>query len=224
MKTSKIQFNAKTFKSTRDVMSAYFGATHDLAVELDKSRTSARAYADVLKKDRSDLATLLLGGDNAKDIHRTREQIEESIKVNTEQYNVFMKPYKTLVEKTDKAIADGVALFNDKNSTLYKAYVAYVLTPTDENYDAYAKAMSDKFIALGLTDATVDNVAHYLVNADRFRKGSSAVRSGKIVDALTPKAFSEAILRKFYDNNTSAFANAKFAEYVRKCAEKSANK
>ena len=222
MKTTKIQFNATSFKATRDILSAYFGVLHDLSIELDIARKSTSALNAVINTDRAELSALAMGHNeiNGVRICRTMEEIRTSLNTNVSSYNAKMASYNAMYEKTEKARNDAIGLFNNKDSALYKAYSAYVIEPSDENYDAYATAMSARLVELGLKDATVDNVAHYMVNADRYRRGSSAVKSGKIVDALAPKAFSEAILRKFYDNNKSAFASAKFAEYVRKCAEK----
>lgn len=221
MKTLKLQFNAKTFKATRDTISAYFIAKYELAVELDKTRKATDSYSKCIRTDEEELLKLALGQSDG--IVRSKSDIEKSLATNRATYNALIAPYNKLVEVHAKAITDGIAIFNNAKSALYKAYSEYVLEPTDENYNAYAKAMADRFVELGLADATVDNVAHYMVNADRERKGGSAVKSGKIVDALTAKAFSEAILRKFYDNNASAFNNAKFTAYVEKC-KKSANK
>lgn len=222
MKTTKIQFNAKSFATTRNIMNAYFGATYDLAVELAKAKTATKSYAECIRTDREQLAKLALG--EKEGIIRTEADIRLSLTTNTVTYNKLMKPYEAMKATCEKAVADGVALFNNKDSALYKAYCEYVLNPTDDTYDAYAKAMADRFVELGLTDATIDNVAHYMVNADRWRRGTSAVKSGKIIDALTPKAFSEAILRKFHDNNASAFNNAKFLAYVEKVKKDAKNK
>lgn len=216
MKTNKIQFNAKSFKATRDTMSAYFEARYNLAVELDKTRKATKNIAESIRTDEIQLIALKMGEDSTPDgtkIVRTREVIENALKANRVSYNAMVKPYNDLATACEKALTNGVALFNNKDSVLYKAYCAYVLEPTDDNYNAYAKAMADRFVELGLTDATADNMAHYMVNADRFRNGTSACKAGKIVDALTPKAFAEALLRKFHDNNADAFNNSKFKKY-----------
>lgn len=218
MKTTKIQFNATSFKATRDIISAYFGVLYDLAIELDKTRKATKSLADVIRTDEEQLIKVALG--QTEGIIRDRATIELSLATNRASYNKLVAPYNAMVAATSEAVSKAVALFNNKDSVLYKAYVSYVLEPTDEKYDAYAKAMADRFVELGLADATVDNVAHYMVNADRFRKGSSAVKSGKIVDALAPKAFSEALLRKFHENNSASFASQKFVDYVKKCADK----
>ncbi|SCW64137.1 hypothetical protein SAMN05660484_02224 [Eubacterium ruminantium] len=218
MKTTKIQFNATTFKATRNVISAYFGATFDRTIELDKAKKATKSYSDCIRTDEEELIKLALG--QTEGIVRSKSDIEKSLATNKATYNKLIAPYNAMVTATDKAIADGVALFNNKDSALYKAYAEYVLNPTDDAYLAYADALAKRFVEFGLADATAENVQHYMVNADRFRKGSSAVKSGKIIDALAPKAFSEAILRKIYDNNKSAFNSTKFADYVRKCAEK----
>ena len=220
--TNKIQFNSKTFKATRDIMCAFFGATYDLAVELDKAKKVTKSYAECIRTDEEELIKLALG--QTEGIVRTKADIELSLATNKATYDKLVAPYNALVEATEKAITDGIALFNKKDSALYKAYSAYVLNPTEDTFNAYADAMVERFKELGLTDATRDNVQHYMVNADRFRKGSSAVKGGKIIDALTPKAFSEAILRKFHDNNPSAFNNSKFLKYVEKCKNDAKNK
>lgn len=216
MKTTKIQFNAKTFKATRDIISAYFASKYELAEELDRTQRNVADLRKVILADTNERDALLRGENKLADgtrIVRTLDAINKAIATNTETYNAKVAPYNALAEKTAEAIGKAVALFNNKDSALYKAYSAYVCDPTDDNYDKYAKAMADKFVQMGLADATVDNVAHYMVNADRERKGKSAVKAKTIVDALTPKAFADAVLRKFYDNNRDAFKCDKFLKY-----------
>lgn len=216
MKTTRIQFNAKTFKANRDIISAYFGAKYELAEELDRTQRNVADLRKVILADSKERDALLRGENKLADgtkIVRTLDAIKKALETNTESYNAKVAPYEALVAKTSEAIAKAVALFNNKDSALYKAYSAYVLEPTDDSYNNYAKAMADKFVAMGLTDATVDNVTHYMVNADRERKGKSAVKAQKIVDALTPKAFADAVLRKLYDNNKDAFPCEKFVKY-----------
>lgn len=220
MKTTRIQFNAKTFKANRDVISAYFGATYDLAIELDKTRKATKALREVIAYDQAQLATLTMGKDtmdNGTKIVRNMDTIRKALETNVANYNEMVAPYNAMVEATSKAIGDGIALFDNKDSVLYKAYAEYVLNPTDDGYNAYAKAMADKFVEMGLADATADNVAHYMPNADRALKGTTAVKKGKIVDALTSRNFALAVLRKIYDNNADAFRSDKFVKYVEKC-------
>lgn len=227
MKTARIQFNAKSFKANRDVISAYFGATYDLAIELDRTRKATNAVRDVIAYDKLQLTRVLLGFDTMEDgakITRKRDVIEKSLAMNTANYNDMVAPYNALAKACEKALADGVALFDNKDSVLYKAYAEYVLNPTDDNYNAYAKAMADKFVEMGLTDATADNVAHYMPNADRALRGTTAVKKGKIVDALTARNFAQAVLRKIYDNNADAFRCDKFIKYVEKCKADAKNK
>lgn len=215
MKTTRIQFNATTFKAIRNVISAYFGATYDLAIELDKTRKATKSYADIIATDKAELTALAMGNNDG--IIRDVDTIKKSLANAVEQYNKMIAPYNALCEKVNKALADGVALFNDKESALYKAYVAYVLDPSDDTYNAYADAMAKKFVGFGLADATADNVAYYMPNADRALRGTTAVKKGRIVDAMTAKAFAEAVLRKIYDNNKDAFRSDKFVKYVEKC-------
>lgn len=220
MKTTRIQFNATTFKATRNTISAYFGATYDLAIELDKTRKATKALREVIANDKEQLACVLMGKSETEDgakIVRSRKDIEDSLATNTTNYNAMVAPYNKLVEVCSKALNDGIALFDNKDSALYKAYAEYVLTPTDDNYNAYAKAMADRFVEFGLADATADNVAHYMPNADRALRGTTAVKKGKIVDALTSRNFALAVLRKIYDNNSDAFKSDKFVKYVEKC-------
>ena len=217
MKTTRIQFNSKDFKVTRDVLNAYFGAKFDLAIELDKTKKATSDLAKVIAHDEDELIKVALGGDNAKGILRTREQIEKALATNRTTYNTLVKPYNKLVDVCAKAIADGIALFNNKDSALYKAYVDYVTEPTDDKYNVYAKAMADRFVELGLKDATVDNVAHYMPNSDRALRGKTAVKNGDIRGALNPTPFADAVLGKLYTNNKSAFHSDKFAKYVEKC-------
>ena len=227
MKTTRIQFNAKSFKANRDVISAYFGATYDLAIELDRTRKATKAVRDVIAYDKLQLTRVLLGFDTMEDgakITRKRDVIEKSLAMNTANYNEMVAPYNALATACEKALTDGVALFDNKDSVLYKAYAEYVLNPTDDNYNAYAKAMADKFVEMGLTDATADNVVHYMPNADRALRGTTAVKKGKIVDALTARNFAQAVLRKIYDNNADAFRCDKFIKYVEKCKADAKNK
>lgn len=214
---NKIQFNAKSFKQTRDIISAYFSVKFDLAIELDKAQRATSALKKVLNEDKSQLAKLAMG--NTEGIIRTSAEIMESIKVNTASYNKHYAVYNTMLEKTEKPVADAIALFDKKDSALYKAYVAYVKNPDDDTYSAYAEALVKVFVGFGLTDATTENVRDYMVNADKERRGKSAVKTNDITDAYGAKQFSQAMLRKFYTNNRSAFNSQKFTDYVRKCAE-----
>lgn len=218
MKTTKIQFNATSFKATRNTISAYFGAKFDLAVELDKAKKATSDLAKVIATDKEQLMRLAMGDSDG--IVRTADAIRVSLKANVESYNAMVKPYNDMVEKVSDAINKAVALFNDKDSALYKAYVAYATDTTDENYNAYAKAMSDRFVALGLSDATPDNVAHFMPNVDKEVRGKSAVKKGDIQGAVNANAFSQAVLRKIYVANRNEFSSKKFVDYVRKCAEK----
>lgn len=225
MKTTKIQMNATTFKATRDIMSAYFGTKCDLAVELEKAQKATADVRKVIATDEAQLSALAMGKkdiDGAR-ITRTMDEIRQSLEVNVKRYNADYKAYNAMVEKTSKAITDAESLFDNKDSKLYKAYAEYAIEPTDERYDAYAKAMADRLVELGLTDATADNVAHYMPNTDRELRGKTAIKKGDIRTALNPKPFAKAVLGKFYTNNKAVFANAKFAEYVRKCADKAKN-
>lgn len=217
MKTTKIQLNATSFKATRNIISAYFGAKYDLAIELDKTRKATKSLVEVIRADEEQLVKVLMG--NTDGIIRTREDIEKSIATNKATYNKLIAPYNTLVEKCDRAIKDAVELFNGKDSALYKAYVAYVTAPTDDGYNAYADAMAKRFVKLGLTDATADNIAHYMPNADRELRGTSAVKKGDIRSALNNNAFAIAVLGKIYSVNKDAFSSKKFVDYVRKCAD-----
>lgn len=214
MKTIRIQFNATTFKATRNIISAYFEAKYNLAVKLDDCKRRADGYAKVIATDKADLDKIALGETDG--ITRTAEEIRKSLATNKANYDKIMKPYATLRSATEKAIADAVALFDDKESVLYKAYAEYAVNPTDDAYNAYADAMAKKFVTLGLADATADNVAHYMPNADRELKGKSAVKNGKIVDALASKTFANAVLRKIHDNNKDAFRSDKFVAYIEK--------
>ena len=219
----RLQLNAKSFKETRDVMSAYFGAKFELAEMLKKCKDNADAYAKVMAKDREDLARLTMGVDTVG-IVRDVETIKKSLAVATASYNANMKPYETLKAKSDKAIADAVALFNDKESALYKAYAEYVVDTTDEKYAVYADAMAKRFVALGLTDATAENVAHYMPNVDREVRGKSAVKVGDIQTAVNPNVFANAVLRKIYVTSKSAFATQKWLDYVKAEREKAEKK
>lgn len=218
MKTAKLQMNAKDFKATRDIISAYFGAKYELAEELDKTRKATKSIADVITTDEEQLLKVLMG--NTEGIIRDRATIEESIRVNKATYEKLVAPYNAMVEATSKAIADAVALFANKDSVLYKAYVAYVTDTTDDNYNAYADAMASRFVELGLKDATADNVAHFMPNADRELRGTTAVKKQAIQGAVNPSAFANAVLRKIYVADKDKFASAKFTAYCRKCAEK----
>lgn len=221
MATKKIQFNSKDFKATRDVISAYIAAKEDLAQELDTFRKSVSEYAKIIAKDKAQLTALSLGlkeVDGVK-ILRSMAKIRESLATNTETYNEYLKPYNAMVEKTADAITKAVTLFNNKDSALYKAYVAYVEDTTDDNYNAYADAMASRLQELGLKDATAENVAHLMPNVDVELRGSRAVKKGDIQGAANPNAFANALLRKIYVQNKSEFKTEKFAEYVRKCAE-----
>ena len=221
----KIQFNATTFKATRNIISAYFEAKFNLAIKLDQCRASADSYAKCVATDKANLAKIEAG--ETENIIARAEELKASIKVNTAKYEQYMKPYKKLAEAQAEAISKAEKLFNDKESKLYKAYALYVVEPTDENYKAYAEAMAEKFVGFGLADATAENVAHYMPNADRELKGKTAVKNGKIVDALTSKVFANAVLRKIYDNNKEAFPADKFVKYCEKIkaeAEAKANK
>ena len=80
--------------------------------------------------------------------------------------------------------------------------------------------MCKRFVTLGLDTATVDNVTPFIVNVDRELKGKSAIKKNSLQSASAPKAFAEALLRKIYVDNKDMFASKKFADYVRKCAEK----
>lgn len=215
MKTTRIQFNAKDFKVTRDIISAYFGATYDLAIELDKARKATKSYAECIHTDETELVKIALG--QTEGIIRSKSEIEKSLATNKATYNKLIAPYNAMVETTSDAIGKAVKLFDNKDSALYKAYATYVLNPTDDNYNAYAEAMSAKFVSFGLKDATADNVAHYMPNADRALRGTTAVKKGKIIDALTSRNFALAVLRKIHDNNAEAFSSAKFVAYVEKC-------
>lgn len=218
MKTTKIQFNVTSFKATRNTISAYFGAKFDLAVELDKAKKATSDLAKVISADKEQLMRLAMGDSDG--IVRTADAIRASLKTNVDSYNAMIKPYNAMVEKVSDAINKAVALFNDKDSALYKAYVTYATDTTDENYNAYAKAMSERFVALGLSDATPENVAHFMPNVDREIKGKSAVKNGDIQGAVNANAFSQAVLRKIYVQNRNEFSSKKFTDYVRKCAEK----
>ena len=220
--SKNIQFNAKDFSATRTTLNAYFGAKFELAETLDKASKRVANYAKVIANDKADLARLALG--DTEGIIRTADDIKKSLEVNVATYNKGMKSYNTLVEKTSDAIANGESLFSGKATALYKAYVAYAENPTNDTLNAYADAMVSRFVELGLKDATRDNVGHYLVNADRERKGRSAVKKGDIQGALSNKAFAQAVLRKIYVTNKTMFASEKFAAYVAKCAEKASNK
>lgn len=222
MKTTKIQFNAKDFKDTRDVLNGYFGAKYDLAIELDKTRKATDDLRKVIATDKEQLDALTMGKteiDGAK-IIRTIDAVRNSYNTNVANYNAMVAPYNAMVEATSEAIAKAVALFSNKDSVLYKAYVAYVTEPTDDNYNAYADAMAKRFVELGLKDATADNVAHYMPNADKELRGKTAVKRGDIRGAIAPSQFANAVLGKIYTNNRNNFASKKFADYVRKCAEK----
>ena len=222
MKTTRIQFNAKDFKATRDTISAYFGATYELAIELDKMRKKTKSISEVIKTDEEELIKLGLGQTDG--ILRSKSDIELSLATNTATYKKLIAPYEALVAKTTDAINAGIALFDNKDSVLYKAYATYVLNPTDDNYNAYADAMATKFVEFGLADATADNVAHYMPNADRALKGTTAVKRGKIIDALSSRNFALAVLRKIHDNNKDAFPCAKFVAYVEKCKNEAKSK
>lgn len=214
MKTTRIQFNATTFKATRNIISAYFGAKFDLAIKLDDCKRRADGYAKVMATDRADLASIAMG--ETEGIVRTAEEIRKSLATNKANYDKIMKPYNDLRSASDKAIADAVKLFDDAKSELYTAYSNYVTEPTDDNYNAYADAMAKKFVGFGLADATAENVAHYMPNGDRELRGKTAVKNGKIVDAFTSKVFAHAVLRKIYDNNKNEFSSAKFVKYCEK--------
>ena len=218
MKTTKIQFNAKTFKASRDTISAYFGARYDLAIELDKAKKATANISKVIVADTDELMRLVMGKTDG--IIRSKADIEASLATNKATYNKLIAPYNAMVEATDKAIADGIALFNNKDSVLYKAYATYVTDTTDENYNAYADAMAKRFVELGLSDATADNIAHFLPNVDRQLKGKTAVKNGDIQGAVNPKNFAIAVLSKIYVANKDMFSSDKFNAYVRKCAEK----
>lgn len=222
MKTAKLQLNSKTFKATRDTISAYFGAKYDLAIELDKTRKATDDLKKVINTDREQLGKVILGDD--KGILRTREEIEKALAMNTATYNKLVAPYNAMAEKCADAIKKAVDLFNGKDSALYKAYVSYVTEPTDEKFDAYAKAMADRFVELGLTDATAENVIHFMPNADRELRGKTAVKNGDIRGALNNNAFSNALLGKIYANNKDAFRSDKFVKYVEKCKADAKNK
>lgn len=218
MKTTKLQLNATSFKATRDTISAYIAFQFDLAVELDKARKATDAIAKVIATDNEELLSLVMG--NTDGIIRDRKTIEESIKVNTATYKAKFASYNAMYEKSKDVATKAKSLFGDKESALYKAYVAYVESPSDDNYNAYADAMAKCFVGLGLADATADNVAYYMPNVDKAMRGKSAVKKGDIQSAVGVGVFADAIIRKIYAQNKSMFANAKFAEYVRKCAEK----
>lgn len=222
MKTTKLQLNATSFKATRNTISAYFGAKYDLAIELDKAKKATSALSKVITEDKAQLSALALGLDEVDGykILRTKDEILESLKTNTTSYNALVKPYNDTVEKVTKAINEAIALFDNKDSALYKAYVAYVTDTTDDNYNAYADAMAKHLVSLGLSDATADNVAHYMPNADRELKGKTAVKKGDIQGALNSKAFANAVLRKVYVQSKDSFSSKKFTDYVRKCADK----
>ena len=225
MKTTRIQFNATTFKATRDTIGAYFGAKFELAETLDSVRKATKSLSDVIATDRAQLTALAMGETevNGAKIVRTMDDIRKSLETNTANYNKQIAPYNVLVEKTSDAILKAVALFNNKESVLYKAYVAYATDTTDDNYNAYAKAMADRFVELGLADATADNVVHFMPNADRELKGKTAVKNGDIQGALNANAFSNAVLRKIYVANKTSFSSDKFVAYVKKCADKAKN-
>lgn len=218
MRTTKLQLNATSFKATRNIISAYFGAKYVIAEEKDKLDKATKSLRDVVRSDEEELANVLLGKTDG--IIRDRATIEKSLATNRATLNAKVAPYNAIVEKYDKAIVDAINLFNDKESALYKAYVAYVTDTSDENYVAYAKAMAERFNALGLADATADNVAHYMPNADRELRGKTAVKNGDIQGAINPNAFAHAVLRKIYVSSKDMFSSAKFVEYVKKCAEK----
>ena len=218
MKTTKLQLNATSFKATRNVISAYFGAKFELAIKLDTVKKSTDALVKVIATDKEQLARLILGED-CDGITRTADEIRASIKMNVSTYNAMIAPYNAVVEKVNDTLAKGVELFANKDSALYKAYVAYVTEPSDDNYNAYASALATRFVELGLADATADNVAHYLPNVDKEVRGKTAVKRGDIRSAVVPKAFATALLGKIYANNKDAFSSKKFVDYVNKCAE-----
>lgn len=221
MKTTRIQFNSKDFKATRDTISAYIAAKEDLAQELDALRKATADVSKVIATDKAQLNALSLGLKevNGTKILRSMAKIRESLETNTATYNEYVKPYNEMVEKTSDAITKAVTLFNNKDSALYKAYVAYAEDTTDDNYNAYANAMAERLVELGLKDATADNVAHFMPNADRELKGKTAVKKGDIQGAVNANVFANAVLRKIYVQNKSEFKTEKFAEYVRRCAE-----
>ncbi len=221
MATKKIQFNSKDFKATRDVISAYIAAKEDLAQELDALRKATADVSKVIATDKAQLTALSLGLKevNGTKILRSMAKIRESLETNTATYNEYVKPYNEMVEKTSDAITKAVTLFNNKDSALYKAYVAYVEDTTDDNYNTYAGAMADRLVELGLNDATAENVTHFMPNADRELRGKTAVKKGDIQGAENPNKFANAVLRKIYVQNKTEFKTEKFAEYVRKCAE-----
>lgn len=225
MKTTRLQFNAKDFKATRDTISAYFGAKFDLAKELDTFRKSTDDLRKVIATDKAQYDALRMGLteiDGAK-IIRTVDAVKASLEINVKSWNEQIKPYNALVDATSDAIGKAVALFNKKDA-LYKAYVDYVVNPTDDTYNAYANAMATRFVELGLKDATPDNVAHYMPNADRELRGKTAVKNGDVRGALNPNAFANALLGKIYVNNRDAFRSDKFIKYVEKCKADAKNK
>lgn len=218
MKTTKIQMNATTFKATRDILCAYFSAKQLLAEEKDKFTKRAKSVRECIANDEDELVRLLMGDTDG--IIRDRATIETSLAANKATLEKYVKPYTVMEEKCADAISKAEGLFNNKDSALYKAYVAYVVDTTDDNYNAYADAMCARFKELGLADATPDNVAHFMPNTDRDLKGSTAVKNGDIQGALNVGAFAKGVLRKFYVQNKDAFRTEKFRAYVLKCAEK----
>ena len=218
MKTTKLQLNAKSFKATRDIISAYFGAKFELAIKLDTVKKSTDALVKVIATDKEQLSRLILGED-CDGITRTADEIRESIKMNTASYNSMISPYNVLAERVSKALTNAEELFSNKDSALYKAYATYVTEPSDDNYNAYASALAARFVELGLADATADNVAHYLPNVDKEQRGKGAVKCGDIRTAVASKTFATALLGKIYANNKSEFSSKKFVDYVNKCAE-----
>ena len=217
-KTVKIQLNATTFKATRNVISAYFGAKFELAEELDRTKRATKAFSDAIQTDKSQLMALAMG--KKEGIIRTESEIRKSLESNVNTYNKLIAPYNAMVEKVSDAIGKAVALFDGKDTPLYRAYCAYVTDTTDDNFNVYATAMSERLVALGLSDATPENVEHFMPNADRELRGKSAVKAGDIQGALSDKNFAHAVLRKIYVSAKASFASEKFAKYVRECAKK----
>lgn len=216
--SKKIQFNATSFNATRKIINAYFASLGDLAITLNKCKARADKYAGIIADDKADLMALAMGEDDG--IVRTVAEIKKAIADNTALYNKHMSAYNKLVETTSESISKAESLFSDEKSALYKAYVAYAESLTDETYTAYATAMAQRFVEIGLTDATAENVRDYLVNADKALKGKSAVKAKKLVSVIKGKAFAQALLRKIYVTNESMFCPQKFVDYVNKQTSK----
>ena len=222
MKTTRIQFNAKDFKVTRDIIGAYFGATYDLTISLAEYKTKVANYEKVVATDREELARIALG--DTEGIIRSVADIKLSLATNNANIAKYKAVYDKVVVATEKAVTAGIALFDNKDSDLYKAYCEYVMDTTDDNYNAYAEAMASKFRSFGLNDATADNVAHFMPNADRALRGRTAVKKGDIQAAMTSKNFALAVLRKIRIANRDAFSSKKFLDYVEKCKAQDAKK